>query len=257
MRRLNVAEEIWREYRRSRDEKLKHELILNYLPLVRYLAGRLAVKLPPFISQEDLESYGLFGLLEAVEKYNPDFGASFKVYAYNRIRGAIIDEIRKLNWIPRTMWQKIQNLNNARERLQSELGEAFNNEVLAEALGISLTELHKLSGQANLLSFSSLDETLPLADGEMLRWGDMVQDPASPDPLEVIEKKEGRQLLVKSINELPEKDRIVLSLYYKEGLTLKEIGKVLEVSESRVCQLHTRALKRLRKKLDYTVCAPV
>lgn len=249
---MNVAEELWREYRRSKDEKIKHDLILNYLPLVRYLAGRLAIKLPPFISQEDLESYGLFGLLEAVEKYNPDLGASFKAYAYNRIRGAMIDEIRKLNWIPRTMWQKIQHLNTTRERLQGELGEAFTNETLAGAMGISVSELHKLSGQANLLSVSSLDETLPLADGEVLRWGDMIQDPASPDPLEVIEKEEGRQLLVKAINELPDKDRIVLSLYYKEGLTLKEIGKVLEVSESRVCQLHTRALKRLRKKLDQT-----
>jgi len=253
---LNVAEELWREYRRSRDEGIKHELILSYLPLVRYLAGRLAVKMPPFIGQEDLESYGLFGLLEAVEKYNPDLGASFKAYAYSRIRGAMIDEIRKLNWIPRTMWQKIQHLNNTREKLQGELGEAFTNETLADAMGISVTELHKLSGQASLLSVSSLDETLPLADGEVMRWGDMVQDPASPDPLEVIEKEEGRKLLVKSINELPEKDRIVLSLYYKEGLTLKEIGRVLKVSESRVCQLHTRALKRLRKMMEQAMLSP-
>ncbi|HOV80415.1 MAG TPA: FliA/WhiG family RNA polymerase sigma factor [Bacillota bacterium] len=253
---MNVAEELWREYRRSRDEGIKHELILSYLPLVRYLAGRLAVKMPPFIGQEDLESYGLFGLLEAVEKYNPDLGASFKAYAYSRIRGAMIDEIRKLNWIPRTMWQKIQHLNNTREKLQGELGEAFTNETLADAMGISVTELHKLSGQASLLSVSSLDETLPLADGEVMRWGDMVQDPASPDPLEVIEKEEGRKLLVKSINELPEKDRIVLSLYYKEGLTLKEIGRVLKVSESRVCQLHTRALKRLRKMMEQAMLSP-
>lgn len=245
-----VAEALWREYRRSRDEKLKHELVLAHLPLVKYLAGRLAVKLPSFIGQEDLESYGIFGLLEAVEKYNPDLGASFKAYAYSRIRGAMIDEIRKLNWIPRTMWQKIQHLNSTRERLQKEFGENVTNETLAGAMGIKVSELHKLAGQANLLSLSSLDETVPLADGELVRWGDIIQDPASPDPLDIIEGEEGRRLLVKAIDELPEKDRMVLSLYYQEGLTLKEIGRVLEVSESRVCQLHTRALNRLRNKLE-------
>jgi len=254
---LIVAEELWREYRRSRDEKLKHELILAHLPLVKYLAGRLAVKLPPFIGQEDLESYGVFGLLEAVEKYNPDLGASFKAYAYSRIRGAMIDEIRKLNWIPRTMWQKIQHLNSTRERLQKELGETATNEALAGAMGITVSELHKLAGQANLLSLSSLDETVTVADGELMRWGDMIQDPGSPDPLDIIEREEGRRLLVEAIDGLPEKDRTVLSLYYQEGLTLKEIGRVLEVSESRVCQLHTRALNRLRNKLEQADYCPV
>ena len=245
-----AAESLWREYRRSRDEKIKHELVLAHLSLVKYLAGRLAIKLPPFIGQEDLESYGIFGLLEAVEKYNPDLGASFKAYAYSRIRGAMIDEIRKLNWIPRTMWQKIQHLNTTREKLQKELGDNLTNENLAEAMGIKVSDLHKLVGQANLLSISSLDETVPVAGGEMVRWGDLIQDPASPDPLDIIEGEEGRRLLVDAINELPEKDLTVLSLYYQEGLTLKEIGKVLEVSESRVCQLHTRALNRLRNKLE-------
>jgi RNA polymerase sigma factor for flagellar operon FliA len=245
-----VAEELWREYRRSRDEKLKHELVLAHLPLVKYLAGRLAVKLPPFIDQEDLESYGVFGLLEAVEKYNPNLGTSFNAYAYRRVRGAMIDEIRKLNWIPRTMWQKIQDLNSTRERLQKELGESVTNETLAGAMGISVAALHKLSGQANLLSMPSLDEIVTISNGDPVRWGDMIQDPSSPDPLDVIEGEEGRRLLVKAISELPEKDRLVLSLYYQESLTLKEIGTVLEVSESRVCQLHARALNRLRSKLE-------
>ncbi|BAF60249.1 DNA-directed RNA polymerase specialized sigma subunit [Pelotomaculum thermopropionicum SI] len=247
---MAVAEELWREYRRSRDEKLKHEIVMSYLPLVKYLAGRLAVKLPACIGQEDLESFGILGLLEAVEKYNPDYGVSFKAYAYNRIRGAIIDEFRKLNWIPRTMWQKIQSLNNTRERLQGEAGETVTSETLAGAMGISLPELHKLAWHASRLSLSSLDETVALADGELVRWGDMIQDPESPDPLDIIEKEEGRRLLVQAIEELPEKDRLVLSLYYQEGLTLKEIGAVMEVSESRVCQLHTRAINRLRKKLE-------
>jgi RNA polymerase sigma factor for flagellar operon FliA len=247
---MAVTDEIWRKYRQSRDAELKNEIVLAHLPLVKYLAGRLAVKLPSFIGQEDLESYGVFGLLEAVEKFNPDLGVSFKAYAYNRIRGAMIDEIRKLNWIPRTLWQKIQHLNTTREKLQKELGEQITSDALAKAMGITVAELHKLEGQVNLLSLSSLDETVSVGDGERVRWGDMIQDSDSPDPLDVIEKDESKRLLVKAIEELPEKDRTVLALYYQEELTLKEIGKVLDVSESRVCQLHTRALNRLRSKLE-------
>jgi len=250
VKRMAVDEELWREYRHTRDAELKNEIVLAHLSLVKYLAGRLVVKLPTFVGQEDLESYGIFGLLEAVEKFNPDLGVSFKAYAYSRIRGAMIDEIRKLNWIPRTSWQKIQFLNTTRERLQKEYGQQVTNEALAEAMGISVQELYKLEGQINLLSLSSLDETVPVADGERVRWGDMIQDPESPDPLDMIEKEESRRLLVEAIEELPEKDRTVLALYYQEELTLKEIGKVLDVSESRVCQLHTRALNRLRSKLE-------
>jgi len=247
---MAVTDEIWRKYRQSRDAELKNEIVLAHLPLVKYLAGRLAVKLPSFIGQEDLESYGVFGLLEAAEKFNPDLGVSFKAYAYNRIRGAMIDEIRKLNWIPRTLWQKIQHLNATREKLQKELGEQVTSDALARAMGITVTELYKLEGQVNLLSLSSLDETVSIGDGERVRWGDMIQDSDSPDPLDVIEKEESKRLLIKAIEELPEKDRTVLALYYQEELTLKEIGKVLDVSESRVCQLHTRALNRLRGKLE-------
>lgn len=246
---MAVTDEMWRKYRQSRDAELKNEIVLAHLSLVKYLAGRLAVKLPTFIGQEDLESYGIFGLLEAVEKFNPDLGVSFKAYAYNRIRGAMIDEIRKLNWIPRTLWQKIQLLNTTRERLQKELGEQVSHGALAEAMGITVSELYKLEGQVNLLSLSSLDETVSVADGERVRWGDMIQDSDSPDPLDMIEKEESKRLLIKAIEELPEKDRTILALYYQEELTLKEIGKVLDVSESRVCQLHTRALNRLRSKL--------
>jgi len=247
---MAVPEEFWRDYRRTRDEKMKHELVLAHLPLVKYLAGRLAVKLPPVIDQEDLESCGVFGLLDAVEKYNPDMGTSFKAYACSRIRGAMIDEIRKLNWIPRSKWQKIQQLNAAREKLHREHGELINNEELAEVMGVSLSELRKLTAQAGLLSVLSLDETAPGTDGEPVRLGDLIQDQTCLDPLDIVEGEEGKRLLIEAIGELSEKDQIVLSLYYQEGLTLKEISKVLEVSESRVCQLHTRALNRLRKKLE-------
>lgn len=161
----------------------------------------------------------------------------------------MIDEIRKLNWIPRTMWQKIQRLNTTREKLQKELGDCVTNERLAAAMGMNVSELHKLVGQANQLAVSSLDEMVPVDCGDKVQLGDIIADPASPDPLEIIEGEEGKKMLIQAIEELPPKDLKVLALYYQEGLTLKEIGKVLEISESRVCQIHTRALKRLREKL--------
>ena len=245
-----VAESVWREYYRSRDENLKDELVLAHLSLVKYLAGRLAIRLPAHISQEDLESYGIFGLLEAVEKYNPDLGVSFKSYAYNRIRGAMLDEIRKLNWVSRTTWQKVQRLNATRERLQKELGEHPTNEALAAAMNMTVTELRKLLVQANMMAISSLDEAVPTSSGDTVCLRELIADDAISDPLEIIEDEEDKRLLGQAIGELPYKDLIVLSLYYQEGLTLKEIGKVLDISESRVCQIHTRALKRLREKLN-------
>ncbi|MCG9967962.1 FliA/WhiG family RNA polymerase sigma factor [Pelotomaculum terephthalicicum JT] len=247
---MAVNEELWREYHTTREKSIKHELVMEHLPLVKHLAGRLAVRLPAVIDQEDLESYGVFGLLEAVDKFNPDLGTSFKAFAYSRIRGAMIDEIRKLNWVPRTVWQRIQHLNATREKLQKEHGDNVSGEMLAEAMGVSLSELHRLAGQTNLLSLSSLDEITPGTEGETVRLVDLIRDPASPDPLDIVEKKEGRRLLAEAIGQLNEKDQLVLSLYYQEKLTLKEISKVLEVSESRVCQLHTRAIDRLRKKLE-------
>ncbi|NLJ76988.1 MAG: FliA/WhiG family RNA polymerase sigma factor, partial [Peptococcaceae bacterium] len=197
----------------------------------------------------DLESCGVFGLLEAVEKFNPDLGTSFKAYAYSRVRGAMIDEIRRLNWVPRVLRQKVRRLNAVRDKLQQETGEHVTDENLADALGIEISELHKLMGQASLFTVSSLDETFPVTSGEAVRLGDIIADPAGADPLELIEMEDGRKMLMEAIDKLSERDLMVLSLYYQEGLTLKEIGKVLEVSESRVCQIHTRALKRLRKKL--------
>ncbi len=247
---MAVAENIWREYRLTKDENLKHELIVAHLPLVKYIAGRLAVKLPPHVDQEDLESCGVFGLMEAVEKYDPDQGVSFSAYAAARIRGAMLDELRKMNWLPRTLYQKIQQLNAARDKLDAETGGRAGDAELASALGLEVEEFKKLAAQASSLAVSSLDENVATDGGEVLRWGDLIPDPQSPDPLEEVEREEARELLVRAIEGLPERDKLVLALYYQEGLTQKEIGHVLEVTESRVCQLHARALKRLRDKLE-------
>ncbi|MFZ5644578.1 MAG: FliA/WhiG family RNA polymerase sigma factor [Bacillota bacterium] len=238
--------DIWKEYKRTNEEELRNQLVMQYLWMVKYLAGRLAIRLPPFMSQEDLESCGVFGLVDAVQKYDPDMGIEFEAYAHRRIRGSMIDEIRKANWMPRTTWQKLQEMKTVKEKLETQGRLSEDN--LAQELGLTVQELRKLESQYHRAFALSLDESASVADGEV-RVGDMVQDSSSPDPFELVAEEEGKVILAKAITTLQEKEQLLLSLYYQEGLTLKEIGLVLEVSESRVCQLHGRAIEKLRKIL--------
>ena len=240
------VEEMWKEYKRTKSEDLRNRLIMQYLWMVKYLAGRLAMRLPWFMSQEDLESSGIFGLVDAVQKFDPDIGIDFEAYAHRRIRGSMIDEIRKANWMPRTTWQKLQELKAVKNRL--ELEGCFTEDKLAETLGLSINDLRKLEGQYYRAFSLSLDESTSVPDGE-IKIADIIPDQNCPDPFEMVAKEEGKVILAGAIANLSEKEQLLLALYYQEELTLKEIGLVLEVSESRVCQLHGRAIERLRKIL--------
>jgi len=240
---------LWQEFRKNKSREARHQLVLAYLWLVKHLAGRLAVCLPACISQEDLESCGVFGLIEAIEKYDPDLGRDFESYAYTRVRGAMLDEVRRANWIPRTLWHKMQLLKATRERLERRHQGAVSDELVAREMGISTAEVIRLESHFQRLYTLSLDEMVTVSGGETLRLGDLIPDPASPDPLDGIVEEDNRRLLAEAIAALNEKDQLVLSLYYREGLTMKEIGLVLGVTESRVCQLHSRAMNRLRRKL--------
>ncbi len=242
--------QLWSQFQKTKSEELRQQLVLSYLWLVRYLAGRLAVRLPAAINQEDLESCGVLGLLEAIDKFDPALGKDFESYACMRIRGAMLDELRRVNWIPRTIWQKLQVLRAAREKLENHGEGVVTEEAVAREVGWEAAEVRRLEAHSRRIYAVSLDEMAATAGGETVRLGDAIPDENSPDPLELVVEEDDRQLLVKAIESLNEKDRLVLSLYYQQGLTLKEIGKVLEVSESRVCQLHSRALGRLRKKLE-------
>lgn len=244
---INLA---WEKFITTRDKEARQKLIIHHLPLVKHLAGRVAVKLHALIQREDLESYGVIGLMEALDKYDPAMGNNFDSYAYHRIRGAMLDEVRRQNWLPRTAWQKLQLLKRTRERLEAELGQAVSDEVLAREMGIPVEELHQLIFHANRMYLQSLDEELSGNDGSLMSKLDLVEDINSPDPLSIVEEKENKRLLTQAIEMLGERDKLILSLYYSEGLTLKEIGQVLEVSESRVCQLHTQVMKRLRETLQ-------
>jgi RNA polymerase sigma factor for flagellar operon FliA len=238
---------LWKEYKDKKNDALRNQLVMSYLGLVKQLAGRLAVRMPSFMTQEDLESCGVFGLMEAVEKYDLDQGIDFETYAYRRIRGSMIDEIRKANWLPRTMWQKLQEFQSVKEKLEKE--ERYTEEALSRELGIGLQDLRKLEFYYHRAFSVSLDENLVVQDSNGVKLSELIKDPGSPDPFELFLKEEGKLALAEAIESLTEKEKMLLALYYQDGLNLREIGVVLGVSESRVCQIHGRAIGRLRNIL--------
>ncbi|HIE13097.1 MAG TPA: FliA/WhiG family RNA polymerase sigma factor [Desulfotomaculum sp.] len=242
-----AVEEAWQEYKVNGREAARQELIIKHLPLVKQLAGRLAVRLPPWISQEDLESAGVFGLISAIERFDPDHGTDFEAYAYRRVRGAMLDELRRLTWLPRSLWQRMQEVNTVREELEKKSGRRPSDEELARVLGITSAELAKVTAYFQAVCPASLEEVVNVNNGSQLSWGDLIEDPLSPDPLEALCRHDDHSILEEAISRLDEKLKLVLALYYQEGLTLKEIGRVTGVSESRVCQLHAKAIKKLRE----------
>ena len=228
----------------------------DYLPLVKYIVGRLQVKLPPYMDLEDLISSGIFGLLDAFKKFEPSRGIKFETYATPRIRGAVLDAVRKACWAPRSTYERLKAYNQAVQKLEQQYGTAVSDKQIANEMGIELEEVNKTLLEANSLAVESLDNFLLSAADGNLTLGDTIQDIESPQPETEYEEKEVQEALKLAIERLNAKDRLLLNLYYYEGLTLKEIGQVLEVSESRVCQLHARALTRLKGKMkEYGVDA--
>lgn len=243
---------LWKRFRKTRSPEIREQLILEYAPLVKHVAGRLAVMLPPYVEFDDLVSYGMFGLVEAVERFDFERGVKFETYAASRIRGAIIDGLRAADWVPRSVRQKARALETELVRLESRLGRAASDDEIAQAMGLSVREYDRLLAELSGASLVSLDEVW-VADPEeesQLRLLETVSNASADSPEERLEEKETERLLAEAIERLPERERMVVALYYHEGLTLKEIGRVLGVTESRVCQIHTKAILRLRAYLD-------
>lgn len=241
---------LWKRYKENGDMKAREEIIRQYLPLVKYVAGRVAVNLPQNIDFEDLVSYGIFGLIDAVEKFDPDKGILFKTYAVTRIRGAIYDELRNMDWIPRSIRQKVKNLERAYMELEAVKGNDFTDEDVARVMGIEVEELHKIYREIGGAHLMSLDEFYQLTDEDEVSLGNIVTAREEENPDEIVAKNHLVEELAKVIKALPEKEKAVIYLYYYERLTLKEIGKILNVTESRVSQLHTKALLRLKAHLN-------
>src|SRR5436305_7217913 len=243
---------LWQEFKGSGEPRLRERLILHYSPLVKYVAGRVGVGLPPNIEQADLVSYGIFGLIDAIEKFDISRAIKFETYAISRIKGAIIDELRAIDWIPRSVRYKAREVEKAYAALEARLHRTPTEPEVAEELGIGLDELHTIFSQVSFVNVIALDELLNVGGerGDKLSLVDTLEDTKAEDPVQAFETEETKYLLARAINTLPEREKIVVTLYYYEGLTLAEIGQVLGVTESRICQMHTKAVLQLRAKLN-------
>jgi RNA polymerase sigma factor FliA len=240
---------LWETYKRTGDAGARERLILQYAPLVKYVAGRVSVGLPATIEHADLTSYGMFGLIDAIEKFDLEKGVKFETYAIQRIKGAIIDELRSIDWIPRSVRSKARDLEKALTALETQLRRTPTEEELAAKLDVSLDELRQMLAQVSLTSLVALDESLSGEDSERTALIDTLQDPKAVDPEASYEDAELKATLAEAINRMSEREKTVVVLYYFEGMTLAQIGEVLGVTESRVCQMHTKAVLGLRSKI--------
>jgi RNA polymerase sigma factor for flagellar operon FliA len=247
----DVVAELWRDYKSESAPDARERLILHYSPLVKFVAGRVAAGLPQSIEQADLVSYGIFGLIDAIDKFDPGRGFKFETYAISRIKGAIIDELRSIDWVPRSVRAKARAIERAYSKLENELKRTPDDREIAGELGMSEPELNQVLSQVSFVGLVALDELLAAGGGDRTgstTLADTISDRAH-DPVEAFEVGEMKHLLADAINRMPERERFVLTLYYYEGLTLAEIGGVLGVTESRVCQIHTKAILQLRGRL--------
>jgi len=241
---------LWVDYKQSGDRHLRDQLIVLYSPLVKYVAARVAVGLPQHVDGSDLVSYGIIGLIDAIDRYDPVRKVKFETYAIPRIKGAIIDELRAIDWVPRSVRSKARSVEQAYAALEASLLRTPTDSEVAAELGISEKDLQEILRQISFVGVAALDEVLSVGGdrGDRATLGDTVPD-ATDGPSAMFEDKESKEILTQTIKQLGDRERTVLSLYYYEGLTLAEIGEILGVTESRVCQIHTKAVLQLRARL--------
>ena len=243
---------LWREYRKSKDQAVRDRLILTYAPLVKYVAGRLGSGLPAHVDENDLVSYGLLGLIGAIERFDPDRDIKFETYAIARIKGSIIDELRAMDWVPRSVRSRARDIERAIGELERKLMRAPTDEEIAEKLGVTTDDLNDSLSEIGRSSIAALDELWTISSGgggDQVALIDTIEDTTGPEPQSELAQTELREALGEAIARLPEREKLVVTLYYYEELTLREIGEVLGVTESRVSQLHTKAILRLKARL--------
>ena len=243
---------LWQEFRRTNDRGLRDRLILTYAPLVKFVAGRLGASLPSHVDEQDLVSYGLLGLIGAIERYDPDREIKFETYAIMRIKGAIIDELRSLDWVPRSVRSRAREIERAMLELENRLKRPPTDEEVATEIGITVDEFQDSLTAISRSSVAALDELWQIntGGGDTVSLIDTIEDPHVDDPSKAMSQTEVREALADAIQRLPEREKLVITLYYYEELTLREIGEVLSVTESRVSQLHTKAILRLKVRLQ-------
>ncbi len=243
---------LWREYTKSKDQGVRDRLILTYAPLVKYVAGRLGSGLPAHVDENDLVSYGLLGLIGAIERFDPNRDIKFETYAIARIKGSIIDELRAMDWVPRSVRSRARDIERAIGELERKLMRAPTDEEISEKLGVTVDDLNDSLSEIGRSSIAALDELWTISSGgggDQVALIDTIEDTQGPEPQTELAQTELKEALGEAIARLPEREKLVVTLYYYEELTLREIGEVLGVTESRVSQLHTKAILRLKARL--------
>jgi RNA polymerase sigma factor FliA len=243
--------ELWRRFKASGDAHARERLVVAYSPLVKYVSGRMASGLPAHVEESDLISYGLVGLINAIERFEPEREIKFETYAITRIKGAIIDELRSLDWVPRSVRARAREIEKANAKLEHKLQRAPTDEEMASELNVSTEEFQDALLQISNSTVAALDELWTVSDssGDQVSLLDTLTDENAPDPALVMDQTDLKDRVADAIARLPEREKLVVALYYYENLTLREIGEVLGVTESRVSQLHTKAVLRLRSRL--------
>jgi RNA polymerase sigma factor for flagellar operon FliA len=243
--------DLWRRYKRDGDERARERLVVAYSPLVKYVSGRMASGLPAHVEEADLISYGLGGLISAIERFELEREIKFETYAITRIKGAIIDELRSLDWVPRSVRARARAIERANTKLEHKLQRAPTDEEMAHELEMSVSDFQDALLQISNSTIAALDElwTVSDASGDQVSLLDTLQDHGAPDPAAVMDQTDLKDRIADAIARLPEREKLVVALYYYENLTLREIGEVLGVTESRVSQLHTKAVLRLRGRM--------
>lgn len=239
--------ELWEKFKATGDVPSRDALILHYSPLVKFVAGRVGAGLPRNVDQADLVSYGVFGLIDAIDRFEPERGFKFETYAISRVKGAILDELRALDWVPRSVRSKAREIERSMSELEHRIQRSPSETELADHMSIDVEDLRDNLAEISNLGLLALDEVFSAEGGASL--GDMVADPGGLSPEAAFQREETRRVLADSINRLPDRERLVLTLYYYEGLTLAEIGDVLGVTESRVCQIHAKSVMSLRNRM--------
>jgi len=241
---------LWSEFKGTGAQTLRNQLIIYYSPFVKYVAGRVLAGLPRHFDEEDLVSYGIIGLIDAIERFEPDRNLRFETYAIPRIKGAIIDELRSIDWVPRSVRTKARAVEQAVTHLEATLRRTPNEVEVAAELEMTVGEFHKAMRKISSVGMMALDEVLRGGErSERSTLGETLPD-SGHGPVDTFEAKESKEALIRAVDGMPEREKSVLMMYYYDGLTLTEIGDVLGVTESRVCQIHTKALRQLRSKLS-------
>ncbi len=248
---MSSLDAVWKEYKESNSKVAKDKLLVEYAHLVKYIANRIAINLPASVDRNDLVSSGIIGLIKAVETFDLERGFKFETFAGHKIRGAILDELRALDWVPRSVRQKSRDLQKVYAKLENQLGRIPYDDEVCDELNITMQDFEKMLSDVAPTTILSLEEALPdrSSDSKEIRLIDTIEDPGSENPLKQLGFSEVKQILRETIENLPEKEKLVVALYHFEELTLKEIGVVLEISESRVSQIHSKAILKLRSKL--------